>query len=155
MAKDINRMNDEELEQVENGLVGALMEAASYLDGADKRRLITIKRYDRVLFKFTIEPITEDVWQKCRRQNLMNRGKATEELNNSRFLAQAIYEATVDEDKQRLWQNRDVWQKLNVASGVDVVNLVLTPAEKTAIANKLSEISGFDDDGLDDLIKNC
>ena len=155
MAKNLNQMNDEELEQVENGIVGALMEAASYRDGSDKRRLITIKRNDRVMFKFTIEPLDEDTWQKCRRQNIMNKGKASEELNNSRFLSQAIYEATIDEDKQRLWQNRDVWEKLNVARGADVVNLVLTPAEKTAIANALSEISGFDDDGLDDLIKNC
>ena len=122
---------------------------------SDVRRLITIKRNDKTLFRFTIAPIDEDVWSKCRRQNLRNKGKRSEELDNARFLAQAIYEATVEDDKDRLWRNDEVWKKLHVASGIDVVNMVLTPGEKAKIGDVLTEISGYDEEDLDtDFVKN-
>lgn len=144
---------DAELDKVENNIVDALMEAASFRTSEDNRRKISIKRDGKILFEFTIEPLNEDDWSKCRRQNLRNKGKRSEELDNARYLAQAIYEATIDEDKTRLWKNPEVWRKLNVASGVDVVNLVLTPGEKAAIGDILLDIGGFNDE-LDGIIKN-
>lgn len=153
MAKTIDQMNDEELEKVEGNIVDALLEAAAFRTGNNARRLISIKRDGRILFKFTIEAIDEDTWRKCRRQNLINKGKRSEELNSARFLAQAIYEATIEEDKKRLWQNQAVWNKLDVASGIDVVNIILTPGEKTKIAEVLEELGGYDDD-LDDIVSS-
>lgn len=144
---------DAELDKVEGNIVDALMEAASFRTSEDNRRPINIKRNGKSLFRFTIEPLNEDDWSKCRRQNLRNKGKRNEELDNARYLAQAIYEATIDEDKTRLWKNPEVWRKLNVASGVDVVNLVLTPGEKAAIGDVLLDIGGFNDE-LDGIIKN-
>ena len=144
---------DAELDKVEGNIVDALMEAASFRTSEDNRRKISIKRDGKILFEFTIEPLNEDDWSKCRRQNLRNKGKRSEELDNARYLAQAIYEATIDEDKTRLWKNPEVWRKLNVASGVDVVNLVLTPGEKAAIGDILLDIGGFNDE-LDGIIKN-
>ena len=85
---------------------------------------------------------------------MKNKGKRTEELDNARYLAQAIYTATLEADKNRLWNNREVWNKLNVATGVDVVNQVLTPGEKAKIGEVLLDIGGYDDE-LDDLIKNA
>lgn len=149
-AKDYT---EEQLDKIEGNIVDALMEAASFRTGEDKRRPINIKRGGKTLFRFTIEPLNEDDWSKCRRQNLRNKGKRSEELDNARYLAQAIYEATIDEDKTRLWKNPEVWRKLNVASGVDVVNLVLTPGEKAAIGDILLDIGGFNDE-LDGIIKN-
>ena len=151
MNKPIDLMNDEELEEVESNIVDALLDAAAYRTGDDKKRIVNIKRNGRTLFKFTIEPLTEDEWRKCRRQNTANKRNA--ELNDSRFLAQAIYEATVEEDKRRIWQNKEIWEKLNVATGTDVVNIVLTPGEKAKITEVLSEISGYDDD-LDGMIQS-
>ena len=149
-AKDYT---ETQLEKIENNIVDALMEAASFRTSEDNRRKISIKRDGKILFEFTIEPLNEDDWSKCRRQNLRNKGKRSEELDNARYLAQAIYEATIDEDKTRLWKNPEVWRKLNVASGVDVVNLVLTPGEKAAIGDILLDIGGFNDE-LDGIIKN-
>ena len=121
------------------------------MTGDDKKRIVNIKRNGRTLFKFTIEPLTEDEWRKCRRQNTSKNRNG--ELNDSRFLSQAIYEATIDDDKRRIWQNQEIWDKLNVASGTDVVNIVLTPGEKAKITEVLSEISGYDDD-LDGMIQS-
>lgn len=150
-AKDYT---ETQLEKIEGDIVNALMEAASFRSGEDKRRKVLIKRNDKILFEFTVEPLNEDDWSRCRRENLKNKNKPTEELNNARYLAQAIFMATIDEDKKRLWNNREVWLKLNVGSGVDVVNLVLTPGEKAKIGEVLLDIGGYNDE-LDDLIKNA
>lgn len=146
-------LNDEELSKVEANIVDALLEAAAYRNTENNRRLISIKRNGKILFKFAIESIDEDTWRKCRRQNLLNKGRRSEELDNARFLAQAIYEATIPEDQSRVWNNQEIWRKLNVASGTDVVNLILTPAEKTRLAEVLEELGGYDDD-LEDMVKN-
>lgn len=152
--KNLDEYKDEELAAMEGNIVDALMTAANFRFGDNVQRKITIKRNGKVIFQFTIEPIDEDIWQKCRRQNTRNKGSRNEELDNARFLSQAIYEATIPQDKERLWKNPDVWKKFGVARGVDVVNLVLSPGEKAKIGDVLSEISGYGDSDLDDLIKN-
>lgn len=147
-------MKDIDTEKLEQDIVSALMEAGSWRKD-NIRREVRITRDDILLFSFNIEPIDEDTWRKCRRQNTRNKGKRTEELDDSRFLSQIIYEATTEEDKARLWKNKDVWKKFNVTNGADVVNLVLKPGEKTKIVEVISVISGYDDDDtLDDIIKN-
>ena len=139
-------------EKIEQDIANALMEAASLRMNTECPE-VRIKRGDKLLFTFKIGALTEDEWQKCRRQNLKNRGKVTEELDNGRFLSQVIYEATVDEDKTRLWKNKAVWTKLNAVNGIDVVGAVLTAAEKTKIVEAISDLSGYSDD-LEDLIGN-
>lgn len=143
-----------ELEEktVESDIVDALLEAADYYQREDNMQTIVIRRNDRKLFEFTITPINEDVWRKCRKQNNKGRGRGAEDIDNSRMFAQAIYEATIAEDKQRLWKNKEVQAKLNVASGIDVVNQVLTAGEKIQIINILEKMAGNDVD-VDDLIK--
>ena len=64
-----------------------------------------------------------------------------------------IYEATVESDKKRLWNNQELWQKWNVVSGFEVVNRALKPSEKSTVGEAIMDLSGYDDD-LDDIIKN-
>ena len=151
--------NDIDMEKVEQDIVSALVEAGEWNAPVAEEELPTVIIKDRhtgekVLFQFRIHALNEDDWAKCRRQNLKNRGRLTEELNTGRFSSQAIYEATVDEDKDRLWKNKAAWKKYNVNSGVDLVHAILRPAEKDKIIGVLSQLGGFDDSGLDDLIKN-
>ena len=147
-------MKDVDLEKTEQDIVNALMEAGSWRKD-ETRREILIRRGDRVVFTFNIEPVDEDAFRKCRRQNTQNKGKRTEELNDARFLSQLIFTATVEEDKNRLWRNAALQKKLNVQNAIDVVNYVLKPGEKTKIAEVIADISGYEDeDTLDDIIKN-
>lgn len=146
---------DIDFDKVEHNIVEALLEAAALRpDETNNYPEVRIKRGDKNLFTFKIRSLNEDEWQKCRRQNLKNRGRMTEELNNARFMSQVIFEATIDEDKERLWKNKEAWKKFNATSGIDIVNAVLTPAEKTAIVETISRLGGFDDENLDDLIRN-
>ena len=139
-----------DLEKVESDITTALLEAASYRMN-DETATVRIKRNEKLLFTFQVRGLDEDEWAKCRRQNLSNRGLRTEELNNSRFLSQLIYEATTDEDKERVWKNKAVWQKLNVVSGVDLINKLLLPGEKSSIVEAIAKLSGYDED-TEDLI---
>ncbi|MBQ3434669.1 MAG: hypothetical protein IJG24_06465 [Selenomonadaceae bacterium] len=138
----------------EKDICAALLEAAELRKPENNRAQVKIVRNGKNLFEFTIEPLTEADWRKCRRQNLKNRGKSTEELDEARFLSQVIYEATIPEDKARLWQQKEVWQALNVISGVDVVDKVLTPGEKSRLGREIEKLSGYGEDGLDEQIKN-
>lgn len=140
------RLTDADLEKLDSNIADVLLGAAGYLAGEDKKRKIIIKRGGRELFSFTIEPLDEKTFDRCRRENLKNKGRRNEELDGSRFVAQLIYEATIDEDKKRLWRNREVWTKLNVASGADVIQKVLTPAERAELEQELLNMVGFGDD---------
>lgn len=146
MKKDID------LEKVESDITAALLEAASY---RMNQKTVPIRIKDpsgeKLLFTFQVRGLDEDEWAKCRRQNLSNRGLRTEELNNARFLSQVIYEATIDEDKERVWKNKAVWQKLNVASGVDLVNMLIPPGKKNSIVEAITKLSGYEDD-VEDLV---
>lgn len=146
MKKDID------LEKVESDITAALLEAASYRMN-QKTATVRIKdpSGEKLLFTFQVRGLDEDEWAKCRRQNLSNRGLRTEELNNARFLSQVIYEATIDEDKERVWKNKAVWQKLNVVSGVDLVNMLIPPGKKNSIVEAITKLSGYEDD-VEDLV---
>ena len=151
-------ISEEQLEKFDNDIAAALIEASEYhIEQTTKepiRRKVYIQRNGKNLFSFTIEPVDEETMRRVRRENLKNRGRRTEELIGERFVAQLIYEATIEEDKARLWRNREVQERLNVASGADVVQKVLTPAERFKLEDVLIEIGSYNDEGLDDLIKN-
>jgi len=161
MAKVIKMLNkifhkkisEETLENYEGDIVNALLESSNYLSDKSKYRKLSIPRKEKIMFSFTVRPLNDDEWAKCRRQNLKNRGKRNETLDNARFASQVIYTATIDEDRAKLWDNQAVWNKLNVVSGIDVINAVLKPGEKTAIIEEINKICGYDDD-LEEIIKN-
>ena len=139
--------------QLEDNIVDALLGAAAYRT-EEQLREINIVRGERTFFKFKVHGLTEDEFIRCRRQNTKNRGRRDELVDWIRYSGQVIYEATTADDKKRLWQNHDVWDGLNVASGVDVVLKVLTPAERAKILEVIESISGFDDIDLDTLVQN-
>ncbi len=150
----IDEMTETELDEYEGDIVNALLEASNYLTDNSEYRKISIPRRGKIMFSFRVHPLNDDELVKCRRQNLKNRGKRNEELNSSRYASQVIYTATLDEDRAKLWDNKGAWDKLNVASGVDVVNAVLKSGEKLRVLEIINELSGYGDE-LDDFIKNA
>ena len=140
-----------DLEKVESDITAALLEMASYRL-IDETQPIVIKRQGKPVLEFTVRGLDEDEWAKCRRQNLVNRGLRTEEIKQARFNSQVIYEATINEDKERIWKNKDVWAKLNVASGIDLINQLLLPGEKNALVEIIGRLSKYEIDA-EDLIR--
>lgn len=135
----------------ENNIVDALLGRAKLRQNGETREVV-IKDGDDVKFTFKISGLNEDELNKCMKRNTRNRGRRNEEIDNARFMSDVIYTATSEDDKA-IWRNKEVWAALKVASGVDVVNIVLTPSEKTAIFQEISKLGGFDDE-LDGIIKN-
>lgn len=79
--------------------------------------------------------------------------RVAESVDAARYRAQLIYEATVEEDRDKIWDNRDAWKNLNVLNGTDLVEVVLKSGEKDEILAKLDEISGYQPT-MEDVAKN-
>lgn len=154
MAEKINKpITEDALDNIEGNIVDALLQAAAYRNVENHCQPVKIVRNKKVLFRFTIEALDEDTWRRCRAQNTRNKGKRNEDTDEARFISQLIYEATIDEDKQRIWNNKTVWRQLNVLSGVDVIHKILLPAEKIKLAEEIEKISGYNED-LDEMIES-
>lgn len=143
----------------EDDILGGLMAAAAYKTDDDDTAKIEIKRGGAVVLTFRIRPMGEEEYLECKKKNTnykRNRQlgtKIAESVDAARYRAQLIYEATVDEDREKIWDNRDAWKNLNVLNGVDLVEVVLKAGEKDEILNTLDKISGYQP-SLEDVAKN-
>lgn len=88
-------------------------------------------------------------------KNAKNLGgvKVAEETNVTKFRSLLIYHATVEEDRKKIWNNKEAWKALNVLNGPDLIDKVLKAGEKSAVIDKIDEISGYGTESSD-LIKN-
>lgn len=138
-----------EIRKYENDILAGLLEAASYKTDEEDTVKIQIKRHNAVVLEFRIRPLSEEEYQTCKRKNTnykKNRQLGTrvaESVEAARYRSQLIYEATVEEDREKIWDNKEAWKKLNVLNGIDLVEVVLKAGEKDAILEKLDEISGY------------
>lgn len=153
-----NKPTREEYLQVEDDLLRGLLEAA----GARETDLqpIEIVRKGKKLFSFAIRALTEEEYLNCREQattyersSRMGGLRMPKETNAARYRSLLIYTATAPADRKALWDNRQAWDRLNVVSGPDLIEVVLLAGEKDAVVTKLDEISGYGDD-LEETAKN-
>ncbi len=104
-----------------------------------------------MLFTFRIRPLSEEEYNRCKEKNtkyVRNKQlgiKFPEDTNATRYRSQLIYEATVDEDRAKIWDNKEAWRapRINVTNGIDMIDKVLRAGEKDAVLNKIDEISGY------------
>jgi len=60
-----------------------------------------------------------------------------------RYRSALIYQATVDEDREKIWNNKDAWKELNVLNGIDLIEKTLLAGEKDAVLELVDKISGY------------
>ena len=66
-----------------------------------------------------------------------------------------IYTATIDEDKNKIWDNPDFKSAKGIVQGVESIDLLLKAGEKERVLEKISGISGFSEEVDDEeAIKN-
>ncbi len=146
----------------EDDLIHGLIDAANF--ASDETQLIEIIREKRLFFSFHIRPLCSEEYEKCRKKHtkyLRNKHlgmKVPDEINRVKYQSEVIYEATVDEDKAKLWDNREIWKALNakkdrIMNGLDVIEYSLKAGEKERILEAIDKISGYDDN-LEDVAKN-
>ncbi len=156
MAKDIienSEMTAEEKKAMtrkyEDDILGGLLAAAAYKTDDEETAEIEVVRNKQTVFSFRIRPLSEEEYLKARRDNTVykrNKSVGTrvaDHVNTSAYRSQLIYDATVESDREKIWDNKAAWEKLAVVNGIDLIDVVLKSGEKDAIIDKLDEISGY------------
>lgn len=161
-AVDVEMTKEEEkayIRAYEDDILGGLIAAASYKTDMEEVATIQIIRHKQIVLEFRIRPMSEEEYSKIRKRNTnYKRNKANglrvaESVNSSDYRSELIYEATIDEDKAKIWDRQDAWNKFSVVNGIGLIDCVLKAGEKDAVVEKLDEISGFTP-SMEDIAKN-
>lgn len=151
-----------QLRAKEEDFIQGLLDAAAYSD--EERQPVEIAREGKVYFKFTIRPLSEAEYDQCKKKctkYVRNKSfgiKMPEETDSAKYRASLIYRATVEEDREKLWDNKKVWEALRnkglpVMNGIDVIECTLKAGEKDKVIEIIDELSGYGSN-LEEVIKN-
>lgn len=146
----------------EDDFIQGLIDAAGF--GVDDTQCIEIARAGKVFFAFTIRPLSEAEYNKCKKKytkyvrNKQFGMKLPEETDTVKYRDAIIYAATVDEDKAKLWDNQEVWSALRdkgfqIMSGLDVIEYTLKAGEKDKVIEQIDLLSGFEEN-IEEVAKN-
>lgn len=153
----------------EEDFLQGLIDAENYME--DEQVLIEIARKDkktgkvRVFYQFHIKPLSEDEYIKCRKKwtkykkNKQFGFVTAEETDAVKFRDELIYKATIPEDRAKLWDNKKAWAAYEakghqIMSGLDIIEYSLKAGEKDRIIDMIDRISGYEEDNLEDVVKN-
>lgn len=141
--------NKGQLRTYENDILKGLLAAANYKTEEDSIHPVEIARNGVVLIKFHIRPLSEEEYQTCKEKNtkyVRNKQlgiKFPENTNSVRYRSALIYQATIDEDRAKIWDNKEAWKALNVLNGIDLIDKTLLAGEKDAVLEIVDKISGY------------
>jgi len=146
----------------ENDMIAGLIAAADYR--SDEQQKIEIIRNSKVFFSFTIRPLGEEEYDKCKTKHtkyVRNKQlgiKLPEDTNTVKYRAALIYQATIDTDREHLWDNKKVWNALTekglqILSALDVIEYTLRGGEKDAVIDAIDKLSGYESN-LEEVAKN-
>ena len=161
----------------EEDFLQGLIDAACYAEDENQTKVIEIirpgknKDEKRLMFRFSVKPLSEREYNECKKKPtkyVRNRSlgvKMPEDTDNVKYRAEIIYRATVQEDRKKLWDNKEAWEALRdkgmqVLNGLDMIEYCLMAGEKDKVIDVIDSISGYGDnleevtDGLEDTIKN-
>ena len=135
----------------ETSLLDGLLAAANYKEDDDETVEIVINRNKKDLFSFHIHPLSEEDFNRCRKRatkyvkSRANAGiRVPEEVDTVKYRCMLIYEATVPEDRKKIWDNKALWKAKDLATGTEAVDVLLKAGEKNAICEKIDSISGYE-----------
>lgn len=152
----------------EEDFLQGLIDAAGYTE--EERKVIEIARKDpgtgesRVYFRFTIRPLAEEEYDRCKKKHtkyVRNKSigvKMPEDTNAVKYRDALIYQATVEEDRAKMWDNKKAWEVmrdkgLQIMNGLDVIEYSLKAGEKDAVIDEIDKLSGYGSN-LEEVVKN-
>lgn len=131
-------MTEEEiLEMTEDEIINKLLEPTEV---PERTYMI-----DRIGIPITLKGLSEREIQRIRRECTIerkHRGQRIKELNEEEFNAALIEAATVSPN----WSDKRLLSNLKLSSGREVIKRKLLAGEMMALADKVMELSGFDDE---------
>jgi hypothetical protein len=136
----------EELGDSEDDILRGLDAAAE----TDTER-IAIVRKGKVVLRFTVESLDQRTYDKCRDES-MRKEKARGyggvrlgvDVERAAFNSRLIYWATVEPERQRIWENKAAWRRHNVLCGWDLVGKIIRSFEMERICDRIDVLSGAD-----------
>jgi len=144
----------------EDDMLSGLLEAAEFKTNPENRKLIKVKRGDKLFFQFHIRPLEENELNQCRKRatkyipNPQNRHlKIEADTDYVKLRSMKIYMATVNEEREKLWDNPRLSEKFNTIEGWEVIDKVLMAGEKDQICDVIDDISGYNA-SLEETAKN-
>ena len=154
-TKTLIRANEEDF-------IEGLIDAAEF--ASEETQRIEIIREGRLYFAFNIRPLNSQEYEKCKKKHtryVRNKQlgmKLPEDTDRIKYQSAIIYEATVEEDREKLWDNRKVWDALNakkdrIMNGLDVIEYSLKAGEKDKILEAIDKLSGYESN-LEEVAKN-
>lgn len=148
----LNNATDRKVAEMD--LVERLLMAASYKEDVDTIVPIEITRKGVVLFTVHIHPIGDDDVAKANKEaaimvrnpNGKHLPKIQADSDKSKYKSWLIYLATTEEDQKQIWGNPVLMSKLGAYQPWEVIDKMLTIGDKAKMLEKITEISGLDDD---------
>lgn len=153
-------LDDRQILMSESDILQGLLALGNERDDEANYKPVEIRRNGRLLLAFRIRPITEEENQICWRRATKYAGskpghpKVAIETDTTKYRSHLIYTATVDEDRKKVWDNKEAWKQLNVIQASDLIDRVLLAGEKSRIIDIIDEISGFGGEEAEELAKN-
>ncbi len=123
-------------------------------------RNVEIRRGGKLMLAFRIRPLSEEenhiCWHKATKYagNKPGQPKVAIDTNTTKYRSLLIYTATIDEDRAKIWDNKEAQKQLNVLQPSDLIDKVLLAGEKSRIIDLIDEISGFGGEEADETAKN-
>ena len=117
-----------QLRSFEDDILGGLLAAANYKEDEDEIVPIEIVRRGVLLLKFRIRPLSEDEYMRCKERHtkyVRNKQigiKVPEDTNTDAYRSALIYEATIAEDREKIWDNKQAWKQLDVLNGAELIS---------------------------------
>jgi hypothetical protein len=141
--------NKAQLRTYEDDILKGLLTAANFKTEEDNIHPVEVARNGVVLFSFRVRPLTEEEYQNCKEKNtkyVRNKQlgiKFPENTDSVRYRSALIYQATIEEDRAKVWDNKEAWRRLNILNGIDLVDKTLLAGEKDAVLEVIDKISGY------------
>lgn len=147
----------------EGDFIKGLIAAADFR--SEETQHIEIVRNGNLYFAFDIRGLSEEEYNRCKTKHtkyVRNKQlgiKLPEDTNTVKYRCALIYQATVDADRTKLWDNKGVWEALNnkgcqIMNGLDVIESVLRSGEKDKVIECIDKLSGYEDGNLEEVAKN-
>lgn len=135
-------------------LIERLFMASKYKEDAENIQPIDITRNGMVLFTLHIHPIGDDDVAKANKESAIKvrnpNGKHLPKIqadsDKSKYKSWLIYLATTEEDQRQIWGNPVLMSKLGIFQPWESIDKLLTLGDKNKLLDKITEISGLDDD---------
>ena len=146
----------------EEDFIQGLIDAAGY--ASEETQHIEIIRDGKKFFEFDIRPLSEEEYDRCKKKwtkyvrNKQFGMKLPEETDNVKYRDSLIHTATVEADRNKLWDNKKVWEALRakglqIMNGLDVIEYCVKAGEKDEVLECIDAVSGYDSN-VEEVAKN-